>query len=314
VGSRGFEPLIRTSSGFLLSPATKLNTARTLDIETRLREFARFLSVKKLLTDSVVIRHCNTIRGFLYEYDGIVSPNTIEAYLSEIKNTRVLKTYANHLCSMKRFVRDYLGLDWMDDYEFPDIPEKPLIVPSKKDIQRFFYALPICRRDENNVWGREEIEPKFQATYLMLATSGLRLDEVLSLTLNNVYPRERMVIPYGVHVQDSTKKAWITFYNIETEQRLTWLDEVRKGDRIFVGRNVLYRAFNKARETTGLDITPQKLRDWFCEEMGNLGVSDRYIDAFCGRVPKSVLAKHYTDYSPKKLKAIYDKADLRVLG
>jgi len=47
--------------------------------------------------------------------------------------------------------------------------------------------------------------------------------------------------------------------------------------------------------------------------MGNLGVSDRYIDAFCGRVPKSVLAKHYTDYSPKKLKAIYDKADLRVL-
>ena len=37
----------------------------------------------------------------------------------------------------------------------------------------------------------------------------------------------------------------------------------------------------------------------------------RYIDAFCGRVPISVLARHYSDYSPEVLKEIYDKADLR---
>jgi len=45
-----------------------------------------------------------------------------------------------------------------------------------------------------------------------------------------------------------------------------------------------------------------------------LGVPERYIDAFCGRVPKSVLAKHYTDYLPEKLKLIYDKAGLKVLS
>ena len=56
------------------------------------------------------------------------------------------------------------------------------------------------------------------------------------------------------------------------------------------------------------------LRDWFCEEMGKLGVADRYIDAFCGRTPKSVLARYYSDYSPEKLKKIYDKADLKVLA
>jgi hypothetical protein len=28
----------------------------------------------------------------------------------------------------------------------------------------------------------------------------------------------------------------------------------------------------------------------------------------------SVLARHYTDYSPERLKAIYDKAELKVLG
>jgi len=42
--------------------------------------------------------------------------------------------------------------------------------------------------------------------------------------------------------------------------------------------------------------------------MGELRIQDRYVDAFCGHTPKSVLAKHYTDYNPKRLKAIYDKA------
>jgi hypothetical protein len=49
-------------------------------------------------------------------------------------------------------------------------------------------------------------------------------------------------------------------------------------------------------------------------EMGELGVPDRYIDAFCGCVPKSVLARQYTDYSPERLKRIYDEATLRVLS
>jgi intergrase/recombinase len=47
--------------------------------------------------------------------------------------------------------------------------------------------------------------------------------------------------------------------------------------------------------------------------MANLGVPDRYIDAFCGRTPKTILAKHYTDYTPQRLKKIYDQANLRVL-
>jgi len=46
----------------------------------------------------------------------------------------------------------------------------------------------------------------------------------------------------------------------------------------------------------------------------SLGVLDRYVDAFCGRVPISVLARHYTDYSPEKLKEIYDKAGLKALS
>lgn len=46
--------------------------------------------------------------------------------------------------------------------------------------------------------------------------------------------------------------------------------------------------------------------------MGRLGVPDRYVDALCGRVPNSVLARRYSDFAPEKLKDIYDKANLDV--
>ena len=61
---------------------------------------------------------------------------------------------------------------------------------------------------------------------------------------------------------------------------------------------------------TGIDITPQKLRQCFYSEMINLGVSETYVDAFCGRVPKSVLARHYIDFSVDKLAEVYCKTDL----
>jgi len=45
----------------------------------------------------------------------------------------------------------------------------------------------------------------------------------------------------------------------------------------------------KPKEETSIYITPRILREWFCNEMRMLGVQDRYIDAFCGRVPEAYL-------------------------
>jgi hypothetical protein len=36
--------------------------------------------------------------------------------------------------------------------------------------------------------------------------------------------------------------------------------------------------------------------------------NERLTDALCGRVPKTVLARHCTDFSHEKLKEIYEKA------
>jgi intergrase/recombinase len=56
------------------------------------------------------------------------------------------------------------------------------------------------------------------------------------------------------------------------------------------------------------------LGEWFCDEMGQLGAPDRFVDAFCGRVPGSILAKRYSDLAPEKLKEIYENSKLMTLN
>ena len=60
-------------------------------------------------------------------------------------------------------------------------------------------------------------------------------------------------------------------------------------------------------------ISAHTLRSVSAREMNKAGVQDRYIDAFCGRVPQSILARHYRDYSPDVLKEIYDRVNIKIL-
>jgi len=126
-------------------------------------------------------------------------------------------------------------------------------------------------------------------------------------------------IPTPEKDSSRTKMSWITFYNDEAEEALKEylgsFDILEKSRRLFSVSEAYFRRRCKAFERkTGIRITPQILREWFACEMGRLGVPDRYVDAYCGRVPRSVLARHYTDFSPEKLKEIYEKADLKVLS
>ena len=181
-------------------------------------------------------------------------------------------------------------------FRFPSTQFKPKVIPSKEDLRKFYEAI------DSDVGC---------ALFLFYATSGLRKREVLSLTRDDIDFTKRMVIP-NCH-NGSTKHSYVSFYNEETEVVLK--KSLGKGDRVFPISDRQYRKiWKETQQKTGIRIRPMMLRDWFCEEMGRLGVPDRYIDAFCGRTPKSVLARHYSNYSPEKLKRIYDRANLKVLA
>jgi integrase/recombinase XerD len=178
---------------------------------------------------------------------------------------------------------------------------KPKHIVNKEDLIRFCNAIET---------------PKEKALFLLYATSGLRRQEILSLKPEDVDFEKRMITPNN-HLGE-TKKSWCSFYNEEAEEALNEYLATKKqsrSKRIFpMQRYEVVELWKSAREKTGLDITPQKLRQWFCSEMMRLGVSETYIDAFCGRVPKSVLARHYTDFSSEKLNEIYNNANLHVFN
>jgi len=248
--------------------------------------------------------HCWNLKQFL----NAIGKEINEITRLDVRNFFIQKlqvnsqaTINNYLKTLKRFFRDYLKkADIIESFKFKQPEFKEKRIPSKAELKQFYEALP-------------NIEHK--AVFLLYASSGLRAREVLSLTKQDIDLEHRRL--YSAKHSTRTKKVGIGFFN---EEALKLLKQLLKGkhwkedEKVFPILRTLDKIWAKTSEKCGVKITPKILREWFCSEMGRLGVPDRYIDAFCGRVPKSVLAKHYTDYNPETLKEIYDKANLKVLS
>jgi len=264
--------------------------------EAEVDGFSRILA-RKQRTKRTIHGHANLLRRFLKEFDGKeVGADEVQGYLSKFGNRN---TYRNNLSTLKVYFRECMKRpDIMQDFTFPAVTISPKSIPDKRELRRFYGAIDDAME---------------RALFLMFASSGLRRQELLDLKMGGIDLKKRMLMPKA---EGDTKHTWVSFYNPEAEAALREYLEVRgKGKRLFVhSEKEVKRIWGGAREKTGLSITPQVLREWFAEEMSNLRVPERYIDAFCGRVPRSVLARHYSDYRPNKLKRIYDKAGIRVLS
>jgi len=268
-----------------------------------LNEFKEFCEVDLQLAHRTAITHASRIRNFLrHTKKQNVSTSDIRQFLKVIKQEHY-SSYGGFISSIKIFFRDYLNAEYLvRTFKHPRPLEPVKHCITKKQIQSFYKAIKRLKE---------------QAFFLVLASTGLRKGECLSLTLNNIDMTNRMITPNS-HDSSRTKHSYVTFYNEETEEILQqYLESKRKDTRYIFTHDrtgFLSNPWKEVKKETGIYITPRILREWFCNEMGMLGVQDRYIDAFCGRVPRSILARHYTDYSPERLKRIYDKANLRILS
>ena len=194
--------------------------------------------------------------------------------------------------ALKVFLRDFYGRpNLVESFRFPRVPFRPISIPSRNEIIEAYQRLDNLRD---------------RALFLMFASTGLRSSKILSLQLKDIDLSKRMVS--SSLDSSSTKRRWVSFWNKEADIVLRQYLSSRKDEepRVFPLTNL--KTFKRC------GIKPQTLRQWFSCEMGRLGVQDRYVDAFCGRVPRSVLARHYTDFSPETLKEIYDQAKLKVLS
>jgi integrase len=253
------------------------------------------------LTPETAKTHRQKIRRFLVwlnnNRDGRINSDNVRAYLSQF-NCGNPFTYANTLKSLKVFCRDFLKQPQVvESFKFPTIPFTPKKVPSQSEIVTFYNAI--------DGW-------KWKSLFLLYCTSGLRRQEVLNLHITDIDLEKCLVKPKPHNGR--TKHTWISFFNSECANALKcYLSErTDNNPKLFpMSRIDSENLWQTAKIKTGLNITPQMLREYFCSQ---LDAPDRYIDAFCGRLPKSVLARHYSDFSPEKLSAIYKKANLVVLN
>ena len=283
-----------------MNPGARLHRHEFQD----LNGFADFLRIDLRLNELTVKGHVLQVKRLLKWLDSHnvneVSRETLRGYLKEYSDKNV-HTYSNVVKTLKRLFRDYLDKpELVESFRLPKKPFQPKRIPTREDLQRFY----------------EAIDSKIgKALFLMYASSGLRKHELPSLRYENVDFQKRMLLP-NCHLGE-TKQSFVSFYNEEGEKALTEYLETRKdktGKLFRMGTHTFLDVWKKANNKTGLEVTPQTLREWFCSEMVSKGISDSYVDAFCGRIPRSILAKHYLDYSPDRLKAIYDKAALKVLS
>ncbi len=264
-----------------------------------LTEFQNYMKINMRLEERTVKDTAGIIKKFLVGANYKVSYDTVEKFLKGYINNPP-KTYNTQITALRRFISVFLKKgEMIDSFKMAVVDAlKNIQTPTKQQVCLGFEALEDCHQ---------------KAAYLFVATTGLRKNEALMLKIDKVDMLTRAVIPMHFN---RTKRSGITFFNEETEYWLKQhLESRTESDRLFTFSDRQWKKiWSKASKAAGIKITPQVLRVWFASELGDRLIPDRYIDVFCGRAPRSVLAKHYTAKGIERLRAIYEKARLNVLA
>ena len=167
--------------------------------------------------------------------------------------------------------------------------------------------------DEHLAYFCAQLSYPVQMVFLILVTSGLRVGEVLKLRESDIDFETNMIDASGIHKGD-TKSAWISYVTAQTSDYLqsfieSGIDYSENPNLFNLSYNTIQEAFQKVSYQTGVFIKPHFLRTIFTEKCSQAGIEGKYIDAFCGRIPKKVLEANYTVYSPRSLSNQYEKVE-----
>lgn len=242
------------------------------------------------------MRYARKLVNHLEGHPLTASKQDLRDFITQYNDENITKT-------VRVIYRRYFDTDRADSFSVNRSPPKPTKAPTKEDLRQVYSELQ---------------SGEDQVAFLLLASSGLRRRELMELTVSEIDFEDRGIYPETDDGQ-TTKRQWVTFFSPKTEEKLRTVYDIDDMglDEPFITcyPDTLTSRIREASERAEtMKITPQVLRVWFCDEMNRLGVADRYIDAFCGRTPDSVLAKHYSDYTPRKLREMYKNAGLSVLS
>ena len=244
------------------------------------------------------LKNCRRVEGILCKPVGGLTELDVRRLIAYVEG-KYSTSYVNNIKkTLLRVFRDYLKAPWVVagvKVKHVDGGFKLARLPSNEELRAFYEALP-------GFWSK--------VFFMVAKSSGLRKSEVLSLTASDVDLEGRLVSPRG-H-RGSTKRCNFSFIDHEAAVLVEEALRRRKPSDarlIQIHERSLRRAFRIARLKTGINVTPQTLREWFAVQARKAGMDRAFVNFLQGRLRADVLDQHYTRYWVEELKRQYERVE-----
>ena len=279
--------------------------------------------------------HIQNLRRIMADLGYELSPDRVKEYILELQ-TESAGRARHYATTLKLFIKEIvkarnprLARDLYESFKLPK--------------RKFNYKPPPLTLDVLRRLFNEIDDLGAKAFFLLLAETGLRVGEILSLRVEQVDLEHRVI---KVMKESETKRAYISFLH---EKTALWLKKVYLPYREeFINRyEMSIRTLANANPEQGIDIETWKaklfpfredvlrteikeamrralgrefrlydLRSFFASYMLKRGVSPMIVNLLQGRVPPQqfrILQDHYFVISDIELQQYYDKYAPRLL-
>ena len=263
--------------------------------------FVGFLSDNKKSVNEVDVA---LIRGYLLELTNSgLSKSTIK------RNIAALKHFYKFL-----FLRNYIS---NEPFELITSPKQEEKLPDFLSDDEIVQLLEANRRRT------DELSSRDQAILELMFASGLRASEVVNLTLQSLYLRERIIRVFGkgkkeriVPFTNSCRECLEEYLNVTRRKLLDKNVNRSKENHVFLnsrGEKLTNRGLEYIMEEiekkTGcyMKLHPHKLRHSFATSLLSKGADLRTIQEFMGHESIGT-TQVYTHVTYSEMKSVYDKA------
>ena len=282
---------------------TQAIIVRPGSLERVLEGFRDYLraAAKRVREERTIKDHVLNIKRFLEWANGRpITRDLIISYLAERYGDKAPKTRANQVKSFRRFFRDYLNRpELVAGIGMDNATVGERYCPTDEEVRALIEAMP---------------DLKWKALAMAYAKTGARCSELLAVRVKDIDWEHKVI---RLRHSTSTKRAGVALFDDELAELLrAYIRQagLKPEDRLWPhAKDYVSKKFRLiSRKVLGKSITPQNLRVWHSYKLAEAGVPDRYVDVLQGRASKKIIAQYYTPKGLRELRAIYEKADLRI--
>ena len=277
-------------------------------------EYLTYLEVERGLSQNTVLAYENDILGFFDYFKNVEDPNEIKRiHFSEYtvhlaQNGLLSSSVTRKIASIKGFFRFLSANKEIKSnpslsVTSPKIPKKLPKVISYEEIEKLL---------------KNRLTTKEKAVFELLYATGLRVSELVNLTVKNVDFKSNLIKTTGKGSKDRIvpmgKKAKEALNNYMKERELILKAKMGSGaesDYIFlndkseqISRQWVYNFIKKQGETINKTISPHTIRHSFATLLLENGADLRAVQELLGH--RSVVTTQlYTHISKKRLREVY---------